>query len=353
VPKTVVGLDIGTSSVRGVEIRVGKTRPVLVRIAQEEMAPGSTREGEIANPPAVGDAISRLWKSGKFKGKDSVVVGVANSKVIVRQVELQWMPEEELRNALAFQVQEFIPIPVEEAIIDYLPVEDLMTPDGQRLMRILVVAAQKEMVQNLVETLKYAKIQPAVIDLSALALMRSLVSLYGLEEPIPAEAIVDIGAGITNVVVHEQARPRFVRIIAGGGDDFTIALSEQLGVDPMTAEQIKREISASGSPPPGYERAIDVLEEKTAAFVDEIRGSLDYYMAQPEAQPVGRVLLSGGGSQLRNIADQLQSAVGVPVDRGHPLQYVELADLGMHPEQLASIEPYLAVPVGLALSEAV
>ena len=352
-PKTVVGLDIGTSSVRGVEIRIGKDRPVLVRIAQQEMAPGSTREGEIVNPPAVGDAISRLWKSGKFKGKDAVVVGVANAKVVVRQVELQWMPEEELRNALAFQIQEFIPIPLEEAIIDYMPVEEVHPAEGQRLLRILVVAAQKEMIQSLIETLQYAKLQPAVIDLNALALMRSLVSMYGLEEPPPAEALVDIGAGITNVVVHEQTKPRFVRIIAGGGDDFTAAISEQLGVDPISAEQIKREIGASGSAPPGYDRAMDVIEEKTASFVDEIRGSLDFYMAQPDAQPISRVVLSGGGSQLRTIPDRLRSALGIPVEQGHPLQYVELADLGMHPEQLASIEPYLAVPVGLALSEAV
>ncbi len=352
-PKSVVGLDIGATSVRGVEIRTGKARPVLVRIAQEEMMPGSTREGEIVNPAAVGDAIARLWKSGRFKGKDAVVVGVANSKVVVRQVELQWMPEEELRNALAFQVQEFIPIPVEEAIIDYLPIEEVNMPDGQRLIRILVVAAQREMVQGVVETLRYAKLEPAVIDLSALALMRSLVSMYGLEEVPPAEAIVDIGGAITNVVVHEQGRPRFVRIIAGGGDDFTTAVAEQLGIDPVTAEQIKREVSSSGTAPPGYERAVDVLQDKTASFVDEIRGSLDYYMAQPEAQQVRRVILSGGGSQLRFIADQLQSAVGISVERGHPLQYVELADLGMPPEQLAGLEPYLAVPVGLALSEAV
>lgn len=352
-PKSVVGLDIGTGSVRGVEIRTGKTRPILVRIAQEEMAPGSTREGEIVNPPAVGDAISRLWKSGKFKGKDAVVVGVANSKVVVRQVELQWMPEEDLRSALAFQIQEFIPIPVEEAMIDYLPVEEVTTAEGQRLIRILVVAAQREMVQGLVETLKYAKIQPAVVDLSALALMRSLVGPYGVEEVPPAEAIVDIGAGITNVVVHEQARPRFVRIIAGGGDDFTAAISEELAVDPMTAEQIKREIGASGAAPPGYERAMDVLEAKTASFVEEIRGSLDYYMAQPEAQSVARVVLSGGGSQLGYVGEQLQGVLDIPIERGHPLQYVELADLGMHPEQLATLEPFLAIPVGLALSEAV
>ena len=130
-----------------------------------------------------------------------------------------------------------------------------------------------------------------------------------------------------------------------------MALSEALGVDPMTAEQIKRDVSG-GVVPPGYERAVEILQEKAAAFVDEIRGSLDYYMTQPDSQPVGRLILTGGGSQIRPIGEQLGTALGMPVERGHPLQYVELADVGMPPEQLAALEPYLAVPVGLAMTEA-
>lgn len=350
-PKSVVGLDIGTTSVRGVELRTGKERPVLVRIAQQELPPGSVHEGEIVNPAAVGDAIARLWKAAKFKGKDAVAVGVGNAKVVVRPVELPWVAEEELRQALGYQIQEFIPIPLEEAILDYLPVEDFTTEEGQRLLRVLVVAAHKDMIQTLIETLRYAKLMPAVIDLTALALMRSLVSMYGVEEPPPAEAIVDIGGGITNVVVHEQGKPRFVRIITGGGDDFTMAIAEELGIDPVTAEQVKRQ-AAEGAPPPGFERAVQILEERVGSFVDEVRGSLDYYMAQPESRQVGRVILSGGGSQLRPLSEQLASTLGIPVERGHPLQYVELADIGMPPEQLQSLEPYLAVPVGLALTEA-
>jgi type IV pilus assembly protein PilM len=324
---------------------------VLVRIAQQELPPGAVREGEVVDAAAVGHAISQLWKSAKFKGKDAVAVGVANAKVVVRQVELPWVPDEELRQALGFQISEFIPIPIEEAILDYLPIEEVQSPEGERLLRILVVAAQRDMIQTLIEALRYAKLLPAVIDLTALALMRSLVSMYGVEEPPPAEAIVDIGGGITNVVIHEQGKPRFVRIITMGGEEFTMALSEALGVDPMTAEQIKRDVSG-GVVPPGYERAVEILEEKAAAFVDEIRGSLDYYMTQPDSQPVGRLILTGGGSQIRPIGEQLGTALGMPVERGHPLQYVELADVGMPPEQLAALEPYLAVPVGLAMTEA-
>lgn len=350
--KSIVGLDLGTSAVRGAELVIGKARPVLTRFGQIEVPPGAMRDGEVVDPAAVGDALSRLWKQAGFKTKRNIVLGVSNQKVIVRQVDLPWMAEEDLRAALEFQVQEFIPIPVDEAILDFLILDEFQGPEGERMMRLLLVAAQRDMIDQMISSMEYAKLLPSVIDLAPFALLRSLVSNYGLDQPLAAEALVDIGAGVTNIVVHEDGRPRFVRILIIGGNNFTEALSVGLSMDPASAEQLKRQIAVSGmAAPPGAEQATQILDDRTTAFVDEIRGSLDFYMAQPDAAQVGRVLLTGGTSRLPGLAEKLSAVLGIPVDVGHPLQYVELGSLGMPTDALAEAQPLMAVAVGLALGE--
>lgn len=351
--KSVIGLDMGTSAVRGAELLLGKARPVLTKFGQIEVPPGAMRDGEVADPVAVGQALQQLWSQAGFKGKRNIILGVSNQKVVVRQVDLPWMSEDDLRAALEFQVQEFIPIPVEEAILDFMILDEIQGPEGERMMRVLIVAAQRDMIEQMLGAMEYAKLTPQVIDLSPLALLRSLVSDYGLDQPIAAEAVVDIGHSVTNIVVHEDGKPRFVRILILGGNNFTEALSIGLTVDPMTAEQIKRQLAVPGAmPPPGFEQATQIIDDRAAAVVDEIRGSLDFYMAQPNAATVGRVILSGGGSRIPGLAEKLGTALGVPIEPCHPLQFVELANLGMPTEALAEAQPLMSVAVGLVLGEA-
>lgn len=349
---TVIGLDIGTSAVRASEVLVSKSPPTLVRFGQIALPPGAVRDGEIQDPGLVGDALAQLWKQAGFKSR-KVVVGVSNQRVIIRQVDLPAMDPHELRSSLEFQVQEFIPIPVEEAQLDALVLEEFTNPQGEPMMRVLLVAAATDMIETLLEALSRAKLQPLVIDLVPFALMRSMFQGgFGQDGQARAEAIVDIGAGVTNIVVHERGVPRFVRILIMGGNDFTDALSVGLGVDPADAENLKRQVAYGQVQ--GADGALRILEDRTAAFVDEIRGSLDFYMAQVESIPVGKVVLSGGGARLAALGQRLASTLGIPVEPGHPLQFVRLdKSLGFDPHQLADAEAHMAVPVGLALGEAV
>src|SRR3954449_12615448 len=133
--RTSVGLDIGTSGVRAAELSLGKHGATLERFAQVALPAGAVRDGEVADSDVVADAIKQLWTSAKFSSK-KVVLGVANQKVIVRQVDLPWLPESELRQSLAFQVQDFIPIPVEQAVLDFHTVEETVSEDGTRMMRV-------------------------------------------------------------------------------------------------------------------------------------------------------------------------------------------------------------------------
>src|SRR3954466_15242229 len=138
--RTSVGLDIGTSGVRAAELSLGKNGATLERFGQVALPSGAVRDGEVMDPDTVAHAIKQLWTTAKFSSK-KVVLGVANQKVIVRQVDLPWLPADELRKSLAFQVQDFIPIPVDQAILDFHAVEEFVNDAGIRTVRVLLVAA--------------------------------------------------------------------------------------------------------------------------------------------------------------------------------------------------------------------
>lgn len=350
---SVIGLDIGSSAVRVAEVDVRRTPPTVLKFAQLMLPPGSVRDGEIENESAVAEKLVELWKLAGFKSRD-VIVGVANQHVVVRQIEMPYMEEAELEKSLAFQVQEQLPIPVDEAILDFQVLGTTTDADGQKMMRILLVAAERAMVETMLRTLRAANLTPAVVDLVPLALTRTLGSDSGGFAPVHqsdergAEAIVDIGAGITNIVIHEDGMPRFVRILVAGGQQVTEAVVAATSVTIEEAEASKRQAAYGGVP----EEVVRVVSSKMKSILDEIQGSLDYYSAQADAAPLSRVVVTGGGSKMPDLPSRLATLVDVPVETGHPLAGCKLGDLGLTPQQIADVEALVAVPVGLALGEA-
>jgi type IV pilus assembly protein PilM len=346
----VVGLDIGTSGVRAAELTLGKGAATLERFGQVALPPGAVRDGEVADSQAVAEAIRQLWAQAKFSTK-KVVVGVANQKVVVRQVDLPWMPNNELKKALAFQVQDYVPMPVDQAILDYHPLEEFTNDSGARMLRVLLVAAARDMVGSAIDAVHAAGLVPQMVDLTSFAVLRSLVSMdeTGMDS-VNAEALVDVGAQVTNIVVHQGGVPRFVRILLMGGGDITDAVAERLGVPAEQAEAIKQE-SGMTLVPGGAEStpAARAIESTANAFVEEVRGSLDYYMTQPGAARIDRVVLSGGGSRLNGLAERLSTATRLPVQAARPMSMLKLGKTGLTPDQLAYVEPMVAVPVGLAM----
>jgi type IV pilus assembly protein PilM len=346
----VVGLDIGTTSVRAAELTLSKGSATLERFGQVALPQGAVKDGEVLDSAAVAAALRQLWAQAKFSSK-SVVLGVANQRVVVRQIDLPWLPLEEMRKSLSFQVQDFIPMPVHEAILDFHPLEEYTNESGGRMMRMLLVAAARDMVSNALESLQAAGLRPECVDLTSFAVLRSAVKADALALGTgQAEALVDIGANVTNIVVHVDGVPRFVRVLLMGGADITDALAERLGVPAEQAEAIKQESGLSAVPGQAAgtpaERAI---EASASAFVEEIRGSVDYYMAQPGAARLGRLVVSGGGSRLTGLLDRLSTATRLPVVQARPIASVKVGKTGLTPEQLAYVEPMVAVPVGLAL----
>jgi type IV pilus assembly protein PilM len=344
-----VGLDIGTSCVRGVEASIARGSVRIDRFGQVALPVGAVRDGEVADVDLVAAALRRLWSEVGFKSR-KVALGVSNQRVVVRQVDLPWMELAELRKSLGYQVADFLPMPVEQAILDFYPVEEYLNEAGARTLRVLIVAGAREMITNAVEAVRRAGLKPASVDLTPFALIRAVVGQEQLGMASDAEAIVDVGARVTNIAVHQGGVPKFVRILLIGGADITDSIAERLGVPVDEAERLKYSF---GVPLNAVERdahpASRAIENATASFVDEIRGSLDYYLASPGAVPIRRVVLTGGGSRLRNLAQRLAFATRLPVDTVNPFATIRLGRTGLSQEQLAYIQPLVPVPMGLAV----
>lgn len=339
-----IGLDIGSTAVRAAEISGGDA-PVFVRAAQVPLPAGAVENGEVRDPEAVTEALRELWERGQFKSRQ-VWLGVGNQRVVVRDIALPWMSEKELKQSLGMQVQEFIPMSVDEAVLDY----DLLGEfehDGRRMMRLLLVAAQRIMVDQMIAAVLAAKLEPMGLDLVPLALVRAIgAGDAGMDlEGEGDEAVIDIGSHVTNIVVHSRGTARFVRILPSGGRDITLAIARAVGVEDDVAEAVKRGQSVQGGPDP--EQVNVAALQRASQFVDEIRSSLEFYSAQSQGSRVARVLISGGGSKLDGLLELVRKKIPVPVERGSVFSRIP-SQLALSDAELAEAEPVLAVAAGLA-----
>ena len=350
--RSAIGLDIGTSGVRAAELSFGKGQVTLEKFGQVALPYGAVRDGEVVDIDAVAAAIKQLWAHTKFSSK-KVVLGVANQKVIVRQVDLPWMPADELKKSLAYQVQDFVPMPVDQAVLDFHPLEELAGPNGGRVLRGLLVAASRDMVNASLAAVQKAGLSPVMVDLTSFAVVRALADADHLGMGAPVEALVDVGAKVTNIVVHQGGIPRFVRILLMGGQDVTDAVADRMGVPYDQAEAMKQQLGLEGARDSmDHQAAARVIEAVGAAFVDEVRGSLDYYLASSGSTPISRLVLTGGGGRLSGLAQRLRTVTRVEVVVGTPMKTLHVGRTGLSPEQIAFVEPLAAVPVGLAMGVA-
>jgi len=343
-----IGLDISTGSIKVAEVNITKREPILQNLAIIMLPEGAVRDGEIDNIETVSTYLRELWKQNRLT-KRKVVLGIANQKVIVRPMDLPYMPEDELESAVKYQVQEFIPIPIDDAIVDYEVVDEYMTGEEERMQTILLAAAHREMITSFLDACVGAGLTPEAVELKAFAMVRSLIKkeyqfLEEEAEPPGSVCLINIGAGICNVCVVKENTPRFVRMLMRGGDYFTKLLCDHLKLSPVEAEEIKRGRSTD-------QEANNLLQREIQAFVGEIRRSLEYYISQSQERDLNKVILSGSGSKMINLPLELNRGLRLPIEIGHPLQNLQLGKLPYTPEELAELEPSIACAVGLALRE--
>ena len=369
--RTVVGLDIGGSGVRAAEFTVGR-KARLRKFASVSLAEGVVKAGRVVDPEALSDALKELWSQGKF-GTKEVMIGLANDGVLVRQMDLEWMPPDDFRKGLRYQVADALPVPVDEANLDYYMLDELELETGtdgekRKVARVMLVAAGREMVDAFVRAAQSAGLRPLGVDLLPFALVRAVSPVVDGESPL--EAIVDIGADTVAVVVHQGGRPRVVRTLAGhGGAAITAHLAEAyewtwdeaertkivLGLPGHTRTELYGAAAAAGAAEVDpAELETHPAHEDIAAQVDalaaELRATLDYFRSSAgNAEPLTRVLLTGRGALLAGLPEAIQREVEVPVER------VSVTDRVHTPRRLHLFDEQqsaLAVPAGLCLGAA-
>jgi len=341
--RRLIGLDIGTNAVTIAEVSPGSP-PRLDLFGQVALPRDAMREGEVVDDFALTEAIIRLRDEVGVR-RAGVRLGIASPRVIVRQVEMPLMTRDELASALQFQAQDLIPIPIEEAVIDFSILGTETTDEGE-VMRVLLAAAQEAMITRLVTAVEAAGLPVDAVDLVPLALVRSLARPVA-DNGTGAEGIISFGGGVTAIAIHENGVPRFVRVLGTAGRELTDAIAAELAVPSETAEALKRQLGTTSDDL--VLRAGHAVERPLAILLDEVRSSLDYYRNQPGAARLLRVVVTGGGSQMPGLADRLSTLVGVPVEIAEPRVDLALGDIRFSQEEYPRLDPYLPAAVGLAL----
>jgi type IV pilus assembly protein PilM len=361
----VIGMDVDRGAIKAVQLSKSGGNYTLRHVGYHRLPPGAIIEGEVADPDLLAAEIKEFWSSHSFKGK-SVVLGVANQRVIVRLLSFPRMEEEDLRSAIGFEAQDHIPIPLEEAVLDYV----VLGPqeEGSDLDRILVVAAHKGMIEGYTAAVRAGGLRPAGMDVKALSLTRSTLPEAFFDEG--ATLLLDIGTELSNLVIVQEGNPTLTRFIPIGLDDLVRAVSEAADLPEDDAEkraldprsrlghgpEEAAEADAQDSDEDDFDPALiyDVrrgLEEAVQTLAEDVQRSIEYHHSQPESKEVSEVLVSGEGALIAGFDGYLGELLGVPTHRGNPVGKLAANRSNVSDEQLGAMEPVLAVAFGLAMEE--
>ena len=332
----VIGLDLGATAARAVVVSIDKRaddRVVVEQVAGVALTPGVVVNGVVEDPSALTTALKQLWREHKLCRH--VVLGVAGPQVQVRKLKMPDLDPVRRAQALPFQAQEIVALPLEMVELDYAPLGG--EADDAGLVDGLLVATPREPVQIAVGAVEAAGITVDRVDLSAFAVLRS-VATSGLQ----CEAVVDLGAHLTTVVVHHGGVPEMARTLARGGDEITTRLVERLGLAREQAEVAKREQGLDGSG-----EVSGALHDIVAALLTDIRTSLNYFRSGHAGVRIDKVSLTGRGALLPGLAESVMAQVGVPTS-------VEHTDGLPGPTTAALVDPTWssAQGVGLAIGTA-
>jgi type IV pilus assembly protein PilM len=347
-PSRVLGIDIGSTALRAVEVSHPRnSRPTVLRYFEFPLPLGAVNRGEVMDQAAVTACLKQLWTRGGFKSR-TVVLGLGNQRVLVRDLTVPWAPLKLIRESLPFQVQEMLPVPVAEAQLDFYPTSEGTGDDGPTASGLLV-AARKDAVLGNIEAVRRAGLRTVEVDLIPFALTRVLLRRT---EGEGGTAVIDVGASTTSVVIAKDGVPQFVRLIPAGGHDLTNALATRLGIDAGVAEDLKRSLglASPGEVPEHHRAALAILHEVTIELLDSVRNTVNYFLNTRPDESLGRLVLTGGGAQLPGFAEALGEMTRLEVVIGDPFAAVGLS------RELKAKNPgpgstSLTVALGLAVGE--
>ena len=345
--KLAVGLDIGSSSVKVVQLREKKGGYTLQAFGSLRLPPETIVDGALMNSAAVVQAIQDLLAEHKVKGKE-VAIGVRGHSVIIKKIQLPRMSQEELDDSIQWEAEQYIPFDVKDVNID----TQILTPQGDAAgqMDVLLVAAKKDMINDYTSVCAEAGLTASVVDVDAFAVQNAYEAGYEL---VPGETVVliNVGAAVTNINILADGTTTFTRDVTMGGNSFTEEIQKQLNISYEEAEALK--IGGQGETdavvPQEVERVIQGVAEQLAG---EIQRSLDFYAATAADHRISRVFLSGGTARIPALFKVIEQRAAVPVEVLNPFKAIEIDNKRFDPTFLTSAASSAAVAVGLALRRA-
>jgi len=339
-----VGLDIGSSSVKVCQLKQTKRGFQLQCFGMIPLPPEAIVDGSIMNATAVVDAVRELMASQRIKLKD-VAVSVSGHSVILRKINLPVMTREELDESIQWEAEQYIPFDINDVNID---VSILNNHNDQGQMDVLLVAAKKDMINDYINVVREAGLQAGVVDVDSFAVQNAFEVNYSL--PVgETVALINVGASVVNINVVHSAISAFTRDIAQGGNQYTDEIQKQLNVSYDEAEALK--IGGGGNDqdsvvPQEVER---VMQQVSETIANDVQRSLDFYAATSADAAINRIYLSGGCAKVPALSRAVESKTGVPVESLDPFRQVDIGARGLDPQFLRMQAPLATVSVGLAL----
>ncbi len=339
--KDVIALDIGSSSIKLVKLNQAKKGWEMEKLGIAYLPPEAIVDGSIIDSMSITGAITSLIKENAIKVKDTVS-SLTGHSVIIKKVSMPAMTEEELSESIQWEAEQYIPFPMTDVNIDFQILGE--DTEGRGQMDVMLVAVKKEVINDYVNVIKEAGLNPVIIDVDSFAL-ENMMELNYTFAPDENVAMVNIGASITSISIIAGGVTVFTRSIPMGGNQYTEEIQRNFNISFKEAEDIKLG-KESGSMEPV--ELSSVMNAVSTNLTMEVKRSVDFFLGGSPGVVINKILLSGGGAKTKGLAELMQESTAIPVEVVNPFIGVAYDPKEFDEEYLKEMAPYFGVAVGLA-----
>jgi type IV pilus assembly protein PilM len=349
----IVGLKIGASQLAAATVS-NNGAAELLQVVRRDLEPGIVVGGELREPERLSEALHDFFTKNGLP-KRNVRLGIANNRIGVRTFDITGVDDPtQLDNAVRFRAQEALPIPIDDAVLDYHVLSESTDRSGQSLKHVLLVVAYRDLVDRYVAACRKAGLELAGIDLEAFGLLRAMGAPRE-DHGAAALVVVSVGHDRSTFAVSDGRYCEFARVLEWGGGSLNVALARALNVAPSETERLKRTLDLDATEPPtGFteaqaQSAKEAVRRQIESFARELVSSLHFYQNQPGSLSIAEIVLTGGTSHMAGFAEELQKLIGVTVRVGDPLMRVRVGKdaIPVGEEQVGS----LAIAIGLGIED--
>lgn len=338
--KEIVGIDVGSSSIKLVQLKENKGAYQLLNVGIAPISPEAIVDNTLMDSSSVATAIRSLVASMGIKVKDAAC-SISGNSVIIRKIVLPAMPSEELEDQISWEAEQYIPFDIKDVNMDF----QILSPDpiDPSKMSVLLVASKKDIINDYVSVFNEAGMQLSVVDVDSFAVQNAfeLNHTCGVDDIL---ALINIGASVMNINIVKDGITLFTRDVQMGGNLYTEEIQKQLGLSGEDAESGKMLVQESNN-----KALMDVISKVNENITQEIRRSLDFYNSTASDDRITGIFISGGCSKVYNLVNTISEKIGLQVDTINPFAKLKYNEKDFDPEYLQEIAPLMVVPVGLAI----